>query len=199
MTFKSHFFISIEKFSTNLIYSYFDSIYESAMLKPIMKKLIPICTFLFISSVCYSLEATTYYFIRHAEKVRSDNTDENPRLNDIGIKRADAWRDVFSDVGLDAVYSTNYNRTKSTARPTADSKNLPILLYNPKDMYSESFQHQTKGKSVLVVGHSNTTNVFANKILGVKKYNQINDDNNSNLYIVTIIDEKTTSILLNIN
>ena len=169
------------------------------MLESIMKKLILSLTFLFISSACYSQEATTYYFIRHAEKVRSDKADENPRLNDAGIKRADVWKDVFSNVRLDVVYSTNYNRTIATAKPTADSKNLPILLYNSKDMYSESFQHQTKGKTVLVVGHSNTTNVFANKILGVKKYNQINDDNNSNLYIVTIIDEKTTSILLNIN
>ena len=169
------------------------------MLASIMKKLILSFTFLFISSTCYSQEVTTYYFIRHAEKVRSDKADENPTLNDAGIKRANAWQGVFSDVRLDAVYSTNYSRTKSTAKPTADSKNLPILLYNPKDMYSESFQDQTHGKTVLIVGHSNTTNVFANKILGIDKYNQINDDNNSNLYIVTIIDEKMTSTLLKIN
>ena len=131
--------------------------------------------------------------------MRSDKADENPTLNDAGIKRANAWQGVFSDVRLDAVYSTNYSRTKSTAKPTADSKNLTILLYNPKDMYSESFQDQTHGKTVLIVGHSNTTNVFANKILGIDKYNQINDDNNSNLYIVTIIDEKMTSTLLKIN
>ena len=169
------------------------------MLESIMKKLILSLTFLFIFSACYSQEATTYYFIRHAEKVRSDKADENPTLNDAGIKRADVWKDVFSNVRLDAVYSTNYNRTRATAKPTADSKNLPILLYNPKDMYSESFQDQTYGKTVLIVGHSNTTNVFANKILGIEKYNQINDDNNSNLYIVTVIDEKTTSTLLKIN
>lgn len=164
-----------------------------------MKKLVLIFSLLFISLASYSQEVTTYYFIRHAEKVRSDKADENPTLNDAGIKRANAWQGVFSDVRLDAVYSTNYSRTKSTAKPTADSKNLPILLYNPKDMYSESFQDQTHGKTVLIVGHSNTTNVFANKILGIDKYNQINDDNNSNLYIVTIIDEKMTSTLLKIN
>jgi hypothetical protein len=51
----------------------------------------------------------------------------------------------------------------------------------------------------LVVGHSNTINVFANKVLGIEKYNQISDDNNSNLYIVTVIDEKVSSTLLKIN
>jgi 2,3-bisphosphoglycerate-dependent phosphoglycerate mutase len=51
----------------------------------------------------------------------------------------------------------------------------------------------------LVVGHSNTTNVFANKVLGLEQYKQINDRNNSNLYIVTVIGEKASSVLLKIN
>ena len=169
------------------------------MLKLIMKKIILICTFLFISSSCYSQEVTTYYLIRHAEKLRIDLSDQNPILNHQGVKRANTWKEVFTNVSLDAVYSTDYNRTKLTAKPTADSKNLPIFLYDPKDMYSESFQHKTKGKAVLVVGHSNTTHVFANKVLGRDEYNQINDDNNSNLYIVSVIDEKAFSILLKIN
>ena len=152
-----------------------------------------------MSSVCYSQEATTYYLIRHAEKLRIDKGDENPKLNYRGLKRADAWKEVFTNVKLDAVYSTDYNRTKLTAKPTAESKNLPIFFYDPKNMYSESFQYETKGKAVLIVGHSNTTHVFANKVLGIEKYNQINDDNNSNLYIVTVIGEKTSSILLKIN
>ena len=66
-------------------------------------------------------------------------------------------------------------------------------------MYSEAFQNNTKGKTVLIVGHSNTTNVFANKVLGVERYNEINDNNNSNLYIVTVIDGKASSSLLKIN
>ena len=169
------------------------------MLKLIMKKIILICTFLFISSSCYSQEGTTYNLIRHAEKLRVDITDKNPKLNYEGVKRADAWKEVFTNVKLDAVYSTDYNRTKLTAKPTADSKKVPIFLYDPKDMYSESFQHKTKGKAVLVVGHSNTTHIFANKVLGRGEYNQINDDNNSNLYIVSVIDEKASSILLKIN
>ena len=169
------------------------------MLKLIMKKIILICTFLFISSSCYSQEVTTYYLIRHAEKLRIDLSDQNPILNHQGVKRANTWKEVFTNVSLDAVYSTDYNRTKLTAKPTADSKNLPIFLYDPKDMYSESFQHKTKGKAVLVVGHSNTTHIFANKVLGRDEYNQINDDNNSNLYIVSVIDEKAFSILLKIN
>ncbi len=164
-----------------------------------MKKLILTFIFLSLTLISYAQEITTYYFIRHAEKLRIDKTDKNPNLNFNGYKRAEAWKDVFSDVPFDAIYSTDYNRTKLTAKPTATSKNLPILLYNPNMMYSEAFQNNTKGKTVLVVGHSNTTNVFVNKILGIEKYNEINDNNNSNLYIVTISNEKISSILLKIN
>jgi len=164
-----------------------------------MKKLILTFIFLSLSLISYAQEITTYYFIRHAEKLRIDKTDKNPNLNFNGYKRAEAWKDVFSNVSFDAVYSTEYNRTKLTAKPTAISKNLPILLYNPNTMYSEAFQNNTKGKTVLVVGHSNTTNVFVNKILGIEKYNEIKDNNNSNLYIVTISNGETSSILLKIN
>ncbi len=164
-----------------------------------MKNIILITCFAFISLHCFSQEITTYYFIRHAEKVRTDRTNKNPVLNKSGVQRAKVWKEVFSKIPLDAVYSTKYLRTQMTVKPTADSKNLRILSYNPKEMYSEKFQKMTKGKSVLIVGHSNTTNVFANKVLGEDKYPEIKDDNNSNLYIVTINDGKISSILLKIN
>jgi len=150
------------------------------------KKIVVICFFL-ISIISHSQEVTTYYFIRHAEKLRVDKTDRNPNLNSKGLKRAESWKEIFSNISFDAIYSTDYTRTRLTAKPTADSKKLPILIYNPRDMYSKTFQNQTKGKTILVVGHSNTTNVFANKVLGFDKYEEIKDNNNSNLYIVTLI------------
>ena len=54
------------------------------------------------------------------------------------------------------------------------------------------------GKTVLVVGHSNTTPQFVNAILGTKQYTDIQDDNNVNLYIVTRINEENSVVLLKI-
>ena len=164
-----------------------------------MKKILLIYIFIFTSLLSNAQEVTTYYFIRHAEKLRVDKTERNPNLNLKGFKRAEAWKEVFSNISFDAIYSTDYTRTRLTAKPTADSKNLPILIYNPRDMYSKTFQNQTEGKTILVVGHSNTTNVFANKVLGFDKYEEIKDNNNSNLYIVTIMNGNSSSILLQIN
>jgi len=141
-------------------------------------------------------EITTYYLIRHAEKNRTENTNKNPNLTEKGIKRAKNWSVVFKNIPFDIIYSTNYNRTKQTAEPTAKSKNLKIQYYNPRDLYNEKFKSKTTGKTVLVVGHSNTTPQLVNKIIGNEKYTDIDDLNNSNLYIVTIINgQKTTNLL----
>ena len=164
-----------------------------------MKKILLIYIFIFTSLLSNAQEVTTYYFIRHAEKLRVDKTDRNPNLNSKGLKRAEAWKEIFPNISFDAIYSTDYTRTRLTAKPTADSKNLPILIYNPRDLYSKAFQNQTKGKTILVVGHSNTTNVFANKVVGFEKYQEIKDNNNSNLYIVTLTDKKASSVLLKID
>ena len=59
--------------------------------------------------------------------------------------------------------------------------------------------NDTKGKTVLVVGHSNTTPAFVNAVIKQKKYQDIDDNNNGNIYIVTIIDGKISDTVLTIN
>jgi phosphohistidine phosphatase SixA len=142
---------------------------------------------------------TTYYLIRHAEKQRINPDDKDPKLTFKGYKRADKWAEVLADANINVVYTTNYNRTKETASPTANKFGLRLYVYNPRKMYDEGFKYNTKGKNVLIVGHSNTTPAFVNKILGKKKYKQIADDNNSNLYIVTVTKSGATSVLLKID
>lgn len=143
-------------------------------------------------------DVTTYYLIRHAEKVRVDPSNKNPHLTEKGQSRAQNWSTVFKNITFDLVYSTNYNRTIQTATPTANENNLEIQLYNPKVLFDNDFQLKTKGKTVLVVGHSNTTPQFVNKIIEEEKYVDIDDSNNSNLYIVTIVNGLKTDTLLKI-
>lgn len=140
---------------------------------------------------------TTYYLIRHAEKDRSDKNNRDPHLTEAGLKRAENWAKTLKDVEFDMVYSTNYNRTKETAAPTAKANNLEVNFYDPRDMKLKEFTETTKGKTVLIVGHSNTTPMFANGLLGEKKYDMIDDNNNANLYIVTVTgDTKTSTVLV---
>ncbi|TYB77347.1 histidine phosphatase family protein [Bizionia saleffrena] len=140
---------------------------------------------------------TTYYFIRHSEKNRAVKT-KNPNLLEKGQSRAENWAEYFKSIAFDAVYSTNYKRTKQTATPTAKQNNLKLIIYNPSKLDYNAFKAGTKGKTVLIVGHSDTTPKFVNTIIGENKYNAINDSINSALFIVTINGNETTSEVLNI-
>ncbi len=139
---------------------------------------------------------TTYYLIRHAEKDRNDPSEKDPKLAETGLKRAEKWAEVLKDVSFDMVYSTNYNRTRETAQPIAKANSLEIEIYEPNNLYDQEFQKKTKGKTVLIVGHSNTTPAFVNAILKNEKYEDLPDDENAKLFIVTVSPNKTISTQL---
>ena len=156
--------------------------------------------FYFVSSSLTAQDnsVTTYYFIRHAEKVIADPSDRDPDLTPTGERHAHYWAEVLKDVNIDAVFSTPYLRTKKTAVPFIDSQNLPIQWYDPRKLYDEDFQLKTLGKQVLVVGHSNTNPTFVNQIIGEEKFEWIDEKNYNTLFIVTKIGEKTSAVLLNV-
>ena len=124
-------------------------------------------------------QTTTYYFIRHAEKDRSNPSEKDAHLTEEGHKRAENWRAILQHVPFDAVYATDYHRTKQTGQPTATKNGLDILTYNVNTSYDETFKTATKGKTVLVIGHSNTIPDFVNAVIGSEKYDEIDDANNA--------------------
>lgn len=142
---------------------------------------------------------SVYYFIRHAEKDRSDPTNKNPSLTMQGQERANKWAVYFKDKNIAAVYSTNYKRTQQTALPIAKEQNLEIIGYIAKELISENFIVNNKGKNIVIVGHSNTTPELVNRILGEQKYEDIADRENNNVFIVTLTKNKTTAKTQKVN
>tara|TARA_R110002012_G_scaffold322096_1_gene555365 strand:+ start:56051 stop:56587 length:537 start_codon:yes stop_codon:yes gene_type:complete len=139
---------------------------------------------------------STFYFIRHAEKDRSNPENLDPELNQEGLGRAIRWERIFSEIPLTTIYSTDYERTKMTAAPTAISKDLIVNTYNPNAIDIQEFKDANLGANVLVVGHSNTTPAFVNKMIDENKYADMDDYDNSSLFIVRIIDGKASDIRL---
>lgn len=145
-------------------------------------------------------EVTTYYFIRHAEKDISNPSNKDPELTQQGEARAENWSKVFKEVLFDVIYSTNYNRTRSTAQKIAASQDKEVQYYDASKMNDTDFQSKTKGKTVLIVGHSNTNPAFVNQILKQKKYSDIDEKESGSLFIVTVFPDGTkTSQILYIN
>lgn len=138
-------------------------------------------------------KTTTIYFIRHAEKVDSS---KNPNLSTLGLERAAHWSEIFSDINFDAIYSTDFTRTKETARPTATNKKIDITLYDAKKIDFQKFKIDNLGKTVLVVGHSNTIPDFVNKLINQDVYLSIENEVFGNLYIVTLTGDIVNHLLL---
>ena len=63
----------------------------------------------------------------------------------------------------------------------------------------EQFKTDNLNKKVLIVGHSNTTPDFVNKLIGEEKYSQIDDNENGSLFIVQIVNGTATDTKLIFN
>jgi broad specificity phosphatase PhoE len=165
-----------------------------------MKKIILSAMLLFTITTVLTQESvektTTYFLIRHAEKVRENPSDKNPDLNERGFQRAENWKNVLKHVSIDVIYSTNYSRTLNTAEPIAKNFNLKPIIYNPSKINFDLFQTENEGKNVLIVGHSNTIPQFVNGFIKHQKYPEMDDDEFSHLYIVTIKGNQVTDLLL---
>ena len=106
-------------------------------------------------------EVFTIYLVRHAERESEAKDPGNPVLTSCGELRADSIARVLSDIDLEKVYSTSFERTLGTARPSAESRQLEIDIYDPRKLGGFSALLLEKQQNALVVGHSDTTGVLA--------------------------------------
>ncbi len=144
-----------------------------------MKNVILLCLLVSFSSC-----QTTYYVVRHAEKATEPRQD--PPLTEEGQKRAERLKVLLADKGIKQIYSSDYVRTRETARPTAEVLNLTIESYNHGGK-QEVFIDQMKAskKNTLIVGHSNTIRYVINGLAEEETLKQdLQDDEYSNLFLI---------------
>jgi phosphohistidine phosphatase SixA len=123
-----------------------------------------------------------FVITRHAEKI---TTGDDPDLTEAGKIRAANLAKILTKVKLAKVASTDTKRTKATAKPTADAKNLPIEIYADAVPFITNLIQVNKGKRHLVVGHSNTVPPLLNALVGVP--NKFTENNQfDNLYVVVV-------------
>ena len=144
---------------------------------------------LLLFSFLFSCKTTTsadagykIYLVRHAEKI--DDGTRDPGLTKEGIIRAEKLADLMSDKDIQAVYSTDYIRTSSTAKPLSSRLNQEIRLYDPRDLKSTSTLLLSQQENALVVGHSNTTPALANLILGQDHYENFNESQYDQIILI---------------
>lgn len=127
------------------------------------------------------------FLVRHAEKAE-DGTDDPP-LAVAGQIRVRILGALLADAGLTHVHTTDWKRTRETARPIAEAAGLEYALYDPgaPDEVAEAIK-ATPGTH-LVVGHSNTTPQLVSA-LGGDPSSPIDELEYDRLYVVTVLPDQ---------
>lgn len=141
-----------------------------------------------VSGLFYSVQSmadATYYLVRHGEK-QIDGTND-PELTARGDLRAKYLAEQLAKANITKIYSSDYKRTQSTAKPLSDFLGLTVESYDPRDL--EKFSTTLLGEvgQILIVGHSNTTPNLVTLLSG-SKVDPIDDDEYENLYQVVLVD-----------
>ena len=132
------------------------------------------------------------FLVRHAEKLSGDD----PALTEDGEARSEALADLLEDAGIEHIHSSDYQRTRQTAEPLASRLDLPIRLYDPRDLPTLAAQLREEGGRHLVVGHSNTTPPLAEALGGDGGEPIYEPTEYDRLYLITISGDDTGTVLL---
>lgn len=119
--------------------------------------------------------------VRHAEKV---DASKDPALSEAGKKRAEKLRDLLAKAGVTHVFTSEFQRTKSTAAPFAAAAKLSPVVVKADDEKGliAKIKALPDDATVLVVGHSNTLPSLV-KQLGAPEP-MIGDDEYGRVFVV---------------
>lgn len=132
----------------------------------------------------------TVVVVRHAEKI--DDGTRDPGLSEAGKARAQALVDVLAGTDIAAVYTTQYRRTRATAEPLAIDRGLEVQVReitreNMATWFDEldaEIHARYAGRTVVVVGHSNTVPEIVQTLTG-REMPPMSEDEYDLVHIVT--------------
>ena len=137
-------------------------------------------------------EAETIAIVtRHAERAKDPGPD--PSLDDAGRGRARSLATALQDAHVTAAFVTQYKRTRETAAPLVERLKLPVLerpvAAGKVEEYAATLAKEIRasyeGRTVLVVGHSNTVPAIVAALSG-RQIDPIADDRYGDVYVVVI-------------
>lgn len=158
-------------------------------MKIIVSLLLASFLFVFSTDTLYAQhKKLTVILLRHAEKDLSEGADTaNPELSEAGKIRAERLIKAVNKYRPDAIYSTNYIRTRATVTPLARKNRSMILMYDPRNLNQmRDLILSGKLKRILVVGHNNTTPALVNLLLKEEKYKQLPESEYDKIWVVKI-------------
>jgi broad specificity phosphatase PhoE len=150
-----------------------------------MKKLfLFLLLFSISSSFLHAQEKPVMIFLmRHAEKATTAGAD--PELSEKGKAFAELLTTRFAESKIDAVYSTDYKRTKQTVMPLAAKNGIEIKVYDAGNSAALVQRIADSQDQVVVVsGHSNTINLVFNELVKSTQIQALPDDEYGKVFII---------------
>ncbi len=164
--------------------------------------------FLLIPALPQALGAqqeTFIFLVRHAERADDAAVDpgmaidplmtEDPPLSEAGRSRASLLAETLLDAGITNIHSTDYRRTRETARPTSAATGVDVAIYDASDLDAFAATLRSTPGRHLVVGHSNTTPSLV-KALGGEPGLPIESLEYDRLYLVAVEEGGVRTVLL---
>jgi broad specificity phosphatase PhoE len=125
--------------------------------------------------------------------------EDDAPLHANGAARAAELARVLADVSIDAIYTTQWIRTRDTAAPLAKARGIEPIVVNTSKTYAadlaKAIREKHRGQTVLVVGHSNSTSNVMRE-LGVENPPHIDESRYDDLFVCTIAGGKTRMLPL---
>ncbi len=147
---------------------------------------------LLLLTIVFAACSHSYYVVRHAEKEGTSNSTmmmtspNDPSLSDKGKKRAEALKEELKHKHIRYIFSTNTNRTLSTAAPISKATGIKPIIYEQTPDAAFINKLLLLKKNVLVIGHSNTIDDIVNGLCkNIKVSSDLQDSEYNNLFIVT--------------
>ena len=138
---------------------------------------------------------TTVYILRHAEKDSLTKTDD-PELSAEGRARAQALTQTLAKRQPAALFTTDTKRTRATLAPLAAALRLEPQPYDPKrgrDL-ADRILKEYAGKSVVIVGHSNTVLSLIDDFGGIPPVDEIADNEYDYLFVVRVAEGMQSTV-----
>lgn len=144
--------------------------------------------------------ATTVILVRHAETAGDTSAGgQDPALSEAGMARAKALAALAHDAQATAVITSQYKRTKDTG---AELK-LPVVevpvergkAAEQADAIAKKIRDDYRGKSVVVIGHSNTIPMIVKALTGVAAA-EIPHEEYSRVYVVVLEEGKPAKVVV---
>jgi phosphohistidine phosphatase SixA len=131
-----------------------------------------------------SAQKTMVWIVRHAEKDTAFVNRQDPDLTATGQQRALDLAAYLQNEVIVKVFSTDTKRTRHTAKHVK----APLEIYNPKNLTGllDLITQNANGKSVLIVGHSNTVLETIEALGGKRPVTLLTDDDYDYIFKVEI-------------